>query len=147
MPASNTAAAADKRRTITLTNRTPIRIVEDDWPIIAQGACGFDPNPPDAPWPFETWSIEIRVRRCRHNSGRFIIHAKYSFDDPRNEDNSQTVRVGRLLDGYNDVSLKLCEQILAVGEELRSRIGNEVLRKHVTYALDGCFAQLPPRDV
>jgi hypothetical protein len=140
------AAAADKRRTITLTNRAPIKIIEDDWPVIAQGACGQD-HPP-----YGGWGIEIRVRRQKSAFGSAIIHAKYELEDPQDQENGgQTVRVGRILrcsdEDENLWNKKLWLEIAAVGEELRSRIAIEGMRKYVTYALDDCFAQLPPTEM
>lgn len=145
------APVVAKRRTITLTNRAPISIIEDNWPVIAQGGCGED-VPDGAPWP--DWKIEIRVRREREErsplfpglttGGRYIIHANYNFSGQDGED-FQTVRVGRLLNA-NDALRNLWSEMLAVGEELRSRMVLEGLRKHVVYALDACFASLPPHD-
>jgi hypothetical protein len=134
-------ATANRRRTITLTNRPPIRILEDAWPVIAQGMCGSD-DAPGAPYSKSKWSIEIRVRKDK--VGRTIIHANYNFDDPQHPpEKSQLVRVGR----YLPIGADLTPNILAVGEELRERIDNQNMRKFVTSAVDACFARLPPVEV
>jgi hypothetical protein len=139
-----------RTRTITLTNRAPIRIVEDKWPVLAEGNCGSSFYG-DAPW---GWKISIRVRAQQHESkyfntgGRYLIHAKYnSYDETKecDDDLNQTVRVGRLLTG-NQAANDLWKHIFEVGEELRSRIGNEPMRRYVTYAVDACFAKLPAHD-
>src|SRR5262245_8360875 len=122
------SATAGKRRTITLTNRPPIRIAEDDWPIIVEDSCSNN-VPPGAPHLKSKWNIGIRVRK--DNTGRTIIYAKYHFDDPQHSsEKSQRVRVGRYLPAGAD----LIPNILAVGEELRERIDNQSMRKFVTYA-------------
>jgi hypothetical protein len=125
-----------KKRTITLTNRRPIQIFEDEWPVIAEGACGKE-------WmPGQDWSIRVRVRRSRF---RYIIYAKYEYNNENSED-WQTVRVGRYLDTSQSDDA-LCKHLLEVGEELRARMACENLRKHVIYAVDGCFANLPAQSI
>jgi hypothetical protein len=148
-PAPASAPAEPKLRIITLTNRAPIQIVEDEWPEIAHGQCGYEcPGGAD----IYNWEISIRIRQQSLNKnpttrfdmgGRSIIHAKYSFWDESHEEDARTVRVGRLVD-ENVTAEKFWKHILAVGDELRERIGNEKHRQHVIYAVDGCFADLKP---
>lgn len=141
------APVQPKRRTITLTNRAPIQIVEDDWPIIAHGGAGYE-HPGGAD--LYSWSMTLRVRKevetpspyFQPSGGRVIIHAKYSFWDDNQEAECQTVRVGRLIT-RNDSHTDLWKHILAVGEELRERIDNEHLKREVTGTVDRCFAALP----
>jgi hypothetical protein len=143
IPEQPAPAPEPKRRTITLTNRAPIRIIEDKWPVIAQGLEGDDCQ---APW---GWEIAVRVR---HETGkgytRYIIHANYETHDETREFcliSNQRIRVGRIIDCY-EAAKNLWKHILEVGEELRVRINNEKLRRHVTNAVDKCFASLTPRD-
>jgi len=144
-PAPEPKPVEPKLRTITLTNRAPIQIVEDEWPEVAHGRCGYD-HPGDI---FQ-WNISIRVRRENHKKhgshiyggGRVIIHAKYSYWDENHQDDSQTVRVGRLLTA-DESARDLWKHILGVGDELRERIANEHWRKQVIHAVDACFANLP----
>jgi|SRR5580765_6945598 hypothetical protein len=129
-----------KFRIITLTNRAPVQIVEADWAELFSGGCGDDD--PDAPW---GWSINIRVRKGNFFGPHFIIAAKYKAWDEssdRNDGTNQVVRVGRLLNA-GQAATALAKNILEVGEELRSRILLERLRKYVTYAVDECMAELP----
>jgi len=65
MQASTPVVTTNRRRTITLTNQAPIRIVEDEWPVIAQGAHGADLSSE----PFGS-EIAIRVRRENKPPGR-----------------------------------------------------------------------------
>jgi len=135
----------EKRRTITLTNRSPVSILESEWPVIAQGEVGYDV--PGAPY---GWTISIRVRKFEKKPTpsvpydiRFIIHANYKCFDEDHDDDNQTVRVGRLLE-KDEAMNGIWKHITGVGDELRERIESEKLRKHVIYAVDLCFANLPP---
>jgi hypothetical protein len=131
-------SATAKRRTITLTNRAPIQIVEDDWPVVAQGACSWD-YPSD---PGLGWKIEMRIRVHRLHNWRVIIHANYEYAwDYEDDERNQTIRVGRLL--KIDTPQKIWKHILEIGEELRERISDDSSRKYVTPVLDQCFANLP----
>jgi hypothetical protein len=148
-PEKPTPEPTVKQRTITLTNRAPIKIIEDEWPVIAEGGCGEDWAGPEF-----GWGIEIRVRRHvdagdwrkRHESrSGYIIHAHYVYNTDGDKDD-QRVRVGRILTGKEGL-LYLYKHILETGNELRERISNERFRKHVIYAVDQCFANLPPQDM
>jgi hypothetical protein len=149
-PAPDPTPAPPKRRTITLTHRAPISIVEDQWPVIAQGGDGFDQ--PGAPW---SWSLAIRVRKEKQKlygkmlcgGGRVIVHAKYTYWNETNEEHGVLVRVGHLLSQHEAVSnSNIWKHIEAVGEELRERIDHENTKKHVTGMIDRCFAALPPLE-
>jgi hypothetical protein len=137
MPEPKPAAEEPKRRIITLTNRAPIQIVEDDWPVVAQGTCG-DPGG-ESPY---SWRIEVRVREGQY--GRMIIHANYEAEGVDDSDYAR-VRVGRITAYHPPItSEELWKQMLAVGEELRDRIVCPKHKNWVTQTLDNCFASLKP---
>jgi hypothetical protein len=117
------------RRTITLTHRAPIVIVDDDWPVIAKGTYRDGVG-----GPFEV-DVSIRVRKDKFD--RHLIHAHYSYGE---EEEYESARVGRILDSNEP----LWKNIVEVGEELRQRVRSDGLRKYVGYAVDHCFEDLPP---
>jgi len=149
-----------KTRTITLTNRAPIRIVEDDWPILAQGYVGQGEHGDEY-----GWTIQIILRKHREKRELYdvheIIHAKYEYRDPMDEvepleAKNQTVRVGRMLAFYDnlvDGRLRcqsiddIWRHIRETGDELRERITNVEHRRQVVNAIDKLFADLPPHDL
>ncbi len=61
-----------KTRTITLTDRPPVKIREDEWPVIAQGSgkssvCHHTPIPD-----YQVDDYDLRVRQ--HADGRTIVY-------------------------------------------------------------------------
>lgn len=70
---TNNEAEPRKMRTITLTGRAPIRIAEDEWPMIARASCRPGSMRNGTPVPdYETDCYMLHVRQ--HADGRVIVY-------------------------------------------------------------------------
>jgi len=121
------------KRTITLTHRAPIEIVEDEWPVVAKGSYRDGEGGP--------YELDVSIRVRKDKFGRCLIHAHYSYGG---DENYESARAGKFLSS-NEAADHLWKAIVEVGEELRQRVHTEALRKYVGYAVDYCFEDLPPR--
>jgi hypothetical protein len=94
-------------RTITLTDRAPVEIVEADWPTIAQAYYGDnEPNPPN-----RTWRLKVR----QHADGRTIVYGVHLTAYP----DESSLRAGYLpdADGLPD-AIGLIDAIHRIAEEI-----------------------------
>lgn len=66
------ADAPSRRRTITMTDRSPVAIVDSDWPIVAEAAVDDDHQRVNQ-WSQRSW---VKVRR--HADGRVLIYGRDS---------------------------------------------------------------------
>ena len=126
-----------KKRTITLTDRAPVKIQEEEWPIIAHG----HHKDFDGQYEFQsnrTTELNIRVRR--HEDGRVIVYGVYSYSTNWQGENGHTARTGYVIDDRET----LIESIKQVGSDLETRgVDNEVVR----IVVDACIADLPAEDL
>lgn len=109
-----------RTRIITLTGAKPAKIVDSQWPLIAQGSWG-DVDSDDHP---EGW---LKVRR--HSDGRMIVYGGY---DPVYLD-ERALRGGELLAASDDV-------IGAI-----RRVGLTV--QATAECIEDCLARLPPVEI
>ncbi|MDD4888738.1 MAG: hypothetical protein PHU85_02315 [Phycisphaerae bacterium] len=65
------------KRTITLTNRAPVTIDEDNWPTIAEATDSEHDGEVECQATRKSkWSVRVR----KHSDGRAIVYATYSYD-------------------------------------------------------------------
>lgn len=121
-------------RTITLTDRAPVAIVEADWPELATGryqqtdvACGAGGFRAVA-------TIAIRVRQ--HHDGRTLV---YGTDHCTGAD-GYTSRAGYLLTGHPSPAA-IAAAITATGQDLCAQAGSECA--DIQRAVRACLADLP----
>jgi hypothetical protein len=102
-------------RTITLTNRPPVRINDDNWPKIASAKRHFY----DGQYEFQSdrhtryW---LTVRQ--HEDGRTIIYAVYDHTTAWQSERDQACRRGELLDSRENTTQNIVETIRAVAESM-----------------------------
>lgn len=82
-----------KTRTITLTDRPPVTIREDDWPIIAEA--DYDDDTTQDCRPNRNSFGHVKVRR--HADGRAIVYARYDYETRWQGERGDTRKAGVLL--------------------------------------------------
>lgn len=131
---------SESKRTITLTDRPPVRIAEDQWPVIAHGHFKHWDNK----YEFQanrTWTVHVRVRR--HQDGRAIVYGTYEYDTRFQGEWGETHRVGALLDS----GAHLPSAIRAIAEQLIDRVSESDMHRHIREAADECIADLPAEEL
>ena len=127
-----------KRRTITLTNRAPVRIYEDEWPIIAAAkGDSYDGSPERHAQALNDGACDtyaLRVRR--HADGRAIV---YGIIEAGIDTDAEDWKGGEIVEHHADICGTpldlIIVAILRVGDLMPDRITRE------------CIADLPAEDI
>lgn len=90
-----TDTTTTKTRTITLTDRPPVKIREDEWPIISTGSADDDDSDGRGNQPNREWTRTIRVRQ--HEDGRAIVYGVYDYDTAFQGESGAAAKRGALL--------------------------------------------------
>lgn len=129
-----------RQRTITLTDRPPVRIREDQWPEIAHGRWA-DHDGQIYDQANRTYRLDIRVRQ--HTDGRAIVYGVYDYDTLFQHESSEVHRVGLLLDPGADIP----QAIKEIAYQLIQLISDDEIHRHVRDAADECIGDLPVQDL
>jgi hypothetical protein len=130
-----------KTRTITLTDRPPVRIVEEDWPVIAHGRFfSHDARAGMEVQANRTWQCDIRVRR--HQDGRAVVYGTYEYSSRWQGERGHVDRAGELLASGDDIVYA----IRRVADTLDEITGGEYTA-HIAQAERGCVADLPAEEI
>ena len=84
-----------KQRTITLTDRRPVHLYEDEWPVIAEASYHDYEGQYDFQ-SFRHWRGWLKTRQ--HEDGRVIVSATYSYETAYQGERDSRVCAGYLLD-------------------------------------------------
>jgi len=129
-----------KYRTITLTGRAPVRIREDQWPVIAQG----DSDHYDSHIRSQSnRSTEVGLRVRQHEDGRAIVYGVYNYDTRYQGEHGLTLRAGELLDAGADIPAA----IRRVGDTLIEMLDGRGTDTWVLDAVADCIADLPAEEL
>lgn len=131
------------QRTITLTGRPPVRIDEDNWPVIASAA--------DKDWDNQyesqanrTWKWWVTVRQ--HADGRAIVYAGYAYTTQYQNGRDYSARNGQLLPARAG-AVAICDAIREVCEEIVSaEADDDHTARWQTLAAE-CIADMPAEAI
>jgi len=132
------------KRTITISNRQPVTIEEDNWPVIASasdedhdgGQVRSQANR------VSKWSCTVR----QHEDGRAIVYSVYSYTTNWQNARGYSAKAGRLLPvgaSYEDISRAITNVCHEIAE--REHNGDDALRWKAIEA--DCIADLPAEEL
>lgn len=126
-------------RTITLTGRPPVKIDEDQWPVIASASA----HDYDGQYDFQAnehsrWWLVVR----RHSDGRSIVYAKYAHTTAWRGRRDYDTRAGKLLpQGSSDQDV--CDTIREVADEISTSEHQGEDAARWTELAAECIADMP----
>jgi len=132
-PRQTMTTTTPKTRTITLTDRAPVRILDDDWGVIASAKDWDGQHEAQAN---RTWAIRVREHVT---DGRVIVHGAYT-SAWQNERDS---KAGELLEGREPTSASSgnnADVVAAIRRVCESIGGAESLAA-------ACIADLPAQTI
>lgn len=141
-----TDTTTTKTRTITLTDRPPVTIREDDWPILATGSADDDDSDGRGNRPNREWTRTIRVRQ--HEDGRAIVYGIYDYETAFQGASGAAARRGTLLAAPVTPD-QIIEAIRAIGDELAEAESDAAIEesrkdsRQWRVAVQACIADLP----
>lgn len=91
---TETKIEAPKKLTITLTDRPPVRITEDEWPIIASAQWSDHDGQVECQ-ANRRWSGWLKVRQ--HDDGRTIAYGRYSYSTQWQGEHGSDHRAGHMV--------------------------------------------------
>ena len=97
------------KRTITLTGRPPVRISDDNWPMLASASDKiFDGEYESQANRITKWFVGVR----QHNDGRAIVYAIFSYSTNWRGERDASKKCGQMLDAGSSTD----DIIRAIGE-------------------------------
>lgn len=131
-----------KKRTITLTDRPPVKIKDEDWPELAAGSWeDFDNQ-----YEFQanrTWDAWVKVRQ--HQDGRTIVYGGYDYDTAFQGESGARYRAGELLTAPVPVEARtIVDAIHRVTQDLAERSAQG---DHFRDVANECIAALPAQEL
>lgn len=127
--------------TITLTNRPPVKINKDDWPLLASASDDWNDDRSG------TGTQAIRATKWRvtvraHADGRKVVYAVYDHTTRYQSERDASYRGGELLAADDDV----VAAILRVCADMQERVGGDDGAVWARLAQE-CIADLPAESI
>lgn len=144
--AASAPARVPKTRTITLTDRPPVKISEDEWPIIATGSADADDSDGRGNQPNREWTRTLRVRQ--HKDGRAIVYGVYGYSTKFQGANGAAAKRGALLAAPATPD-QIIAAIRVIGDELAEAESDAPIEdsrkdsRQWRVAVQTCIADLP----
>ncbi len=131
-------------RTITLTGRPPVKIHEEDWPVIAEAV----QSDWDNQYEFQAnrkWSWTVKVRQ--HEDGRTLVYAAYSYTSNFQDERGYSAKHGVLLDAEDATTEGVCRAIESVCSDMAdAEADDDYSARWKTLAAE-CIADLPAEEL
>lgn len=126
--------------TITLTDRPPVKIKKEEWPIIAESSDKqFDGQSEFQANRTSTWKLKVR----QHEDGRALVYGIYSHDTDWQDEHNYYVRGGELVEQSGD----LAAGVRRVGEWMAQQEQAEDDESRWESIINACIADLPAQDI
>lgn len=131
-------------RTITLTNRPPVKVNEDNWPVIASAKdCVHDGQVECQANRKSSWWIKVR----RHEDGRAIVYAGYTYDTNWQGARSLEHKHGDYLAHTTFNHEEICRVIVDVAARMESGENDGDDAAQWDRLAQECIADLPAEDL
>jgi len=146
---NNVAKSEAKLLTIIMTDRPPVRIRVDQWPVIAEGEADWVDKVENEGMDW-TRKVDVSIVLRRHADGRILAYGGYRYRSRWMNESNETYEAGFLHGSANapianaDECRDLCEIIEEVGNDLIARGGNSA---HVNAAVRSAINDLPAEDI
>ena len=128
------------KRTITLTDRPPVSIDEDSWPVIAEARDEeYDGQVRCQANRISTWAVRVR----QHADGRAIVYATYGHNTNWQGARGYSARRGALLPVGGDIIAAIREVCAAIAD---AECSKDDAARWPTLVAD-CIADLPTEEL
>jgi len=127
-------------RTITLSDRPPATVVEENWPVIASATRSeHDGQVEQQANRRRKWSMHVR----QHEDGRTIIYATYTYVTNWQKERGYSVKHGQLIAADKATTEEVCRTIKHVAERMMECEHASDDADRWRQIADECIADLP----
>jgi hypothetical protein len=132
--------------TITLTDRRPVKIRKEEWPIIAE-AEDFRHDGQVECQAGRKWMSNMKVRQ--HEDGRTIVYAVADYDTIVQNESCFGARGGEMLTVEIGNTQPIVDAIKRVGQRMISRLPEAYYGERESWdqVINGCIADLPAEEL